>query len=73
MINIKELTKEQKQLIKEMKQQGAEHSIIKWALMSLESTDQIDKMMDYLISIREEHIPKGKVIGMIDKISESSK
>ncbi len=68
---MKVLTKEQKQLVDEMKQQGAEHSIIKWALLSLETPDQIKEMMEYLISIREEHIPKGIVIQKIDDISKS--
>ena len=30
-----------------------------------------EKMIDYLISIRDKHIPKGKVIDMIDKIAEN--
>lgn len=69
---MKVLTKEQEQLVKEMKKQGAEHSIIKWALISLETPGQINKMMDYLISIREEHIPKGIVIQKIDEISKNN-
>ena len=65
-----ELKNKQNELIKEMKQQGAEHSIIKWALMSLTTTKQIQEMMEYLISIREQRVPKGKVIQTIDKISK---
>ena len=65
-------TKEQQLLINELKQQGAEHSIITWALLSLKTKIQINEMMDYLISIREKHIPKGKVISKIDEISKNN-
>ena len=70
-INNMKLSKLQEKLVLEMKQQRAEHSIISWALSSLNTQEQIEQMMDYLISIRDKHIPKGVVISVIDKISEN--
>ena len=61
----------QRQMIEEMKQQKAEQSIIKWAVMSLQTKQQVEKMMEYLLSIRNKKEPKGKVIEMIDKISKN--
>ena len=60
----------QNQVIQEMKHQGADKQTINWALGWLKTPMQLQKMMNYLISIREMHIPKGKVIDMIDKIAE---
>ena len=61
----------QQQMIQEMKKQGADKSVINWAKGWLKTPEKVQQMMDYLISIREKHIPQGKVIDMIDKIAEN--
>ena len=61
----------QQQMIQEMKKQGADRSVINWATGWLKTPEKAQQMMDYLISIREKHIPQGKVIDMIDKIAEN--
>ena len=61
----------QKLIIQEMQQQGADKQTINWAIGWLKTKEQQQQMMNYLISIREKHIPKGKIIDMIDKIAEN--
>ena len=57
-------------MVDEMKKQGASESVINWAKSFLKTSNQIKQMMTYLISIREQHVPQGKIIEMIDNIAK---
>lgn len=57
------ITKLQKDLVLEMKSQGADKSTINGIMNMLETKVQQEQMMNYLISIRNQKVPKGVVIG----------
>ena len=59
------------ELIKEMIQQGEREDIAKHLANILQTKEQQEKMMNYLISIREEHVSEVEVIQVAQQIADT--
>ena len=55
------LTEMQKELMKELKEQGANKDIVDLTMLALKTESQQKEMMDYLISIRKKTVNKNTV------------
>ena len=59
------------ELIKEMIQQGEREDIAKHLANILQTKEQQEAMMKYLISIREEHISEVEVIQVAQQLADT--